>query len=822
MSIPRPSGPYADEILGSHWPSGDPDLLAQIAVDTTSSGNEIRAAAAQMSGIGAGIINHNQGAGPEAMSTQVQLDARTWAEHGETLVRAGTVVDVMAWTIRSVQTQLAALVAEAQAAIATIKTQAAAAEMTATAPGAALAIHAKAEAMIDAIVAAAATEVGTVSAAATVKVSGMAGEITAAAAPSLIPGGAGPLTPGALPPQASTHAAWNPSVPAGPVDTATSTAGSSSSQADGLFGGGRTRLPDTEPAPQGPHQTGLTDPVNPTAPQAGSPNSVSPDPAGAHPAGPAGTPTTPTSTSVGTSGLGTSTTQTGPGTGHGSTGTSARPDVTAGASTGRDLGTSPKGSGVGTTEGTGKGLPGVTVPERSGLGNQGIRLGSNTFGQSPLMNPGTSALTQPAPITPAAPTAESAQAAPRAPVAPTPHSTAVSAAPPIHGGEVRAPAADPAAMMARQPITPSAPGFTGPPPPMSTVGATAMPVHAEGPVVPPAAAAAAATAPVAIRDGAAAAFVAASPSAGLISAPVNVALLHAKTLLSGILAVPGALVTEWAVGVLRAGVIGAPSYVVTSTRGRGWLPRGLHLPVEIALPWVGQTELDSQQWQGLADPTRIIAEYATLMSERFGTELAAVAASVPSALKNALPDEAAFAHSSLADPDIDLAGPTPATMHRLQATWPHMVEQIESVDQARVFDECLGLAWSAADTTPCWDVASPAGYTCVQLRGLILQALHHHTPVDPQWWVELAEADVLLDEAARACRRSPGPSVPYGALPTEDPQFAMISAECAANETVLLLREDPALADVYYAYRQLRSLLRLDDAQTPVRVGDQV
>ncbi|WP_280454019.1 hypothetical protein [Nocardia brasiliensis] len=819
MSIPRPSGPYAEEILGPHWPSGDPDLLAQIAVDTTTSGNEIRTAASQMSGIGAGILTHNQGAGPEAMSTQVQLDARTWAEHGETLVRAGTVVDVMAWTIRSVQTQVAALVTEAQAAIASIKSQAAAAALVATVPGAAQSINAKAEATIHALVAAAATEVGTVSAAATVKISGMAGQIAAAAAPSINPGTAGPLPAAILPPQASTHAAWNPGVPTAPVDTATSTAGSSSSHIDGLFSGGRTRLGDTEVPAQGPHTTGLTDPANPTAPQAGSPTPNTPNATGAPP--PAATPGAPTSTSVGTSGLGTSSTQSGPSAGHGSSGATARPDATAGASVGRDLGAGPKSSGIGTAEGTSKGLPGVTVPERGGIGSQGIRLGSNTF-QSPLMNSAPSGLAQPSPITPAAPTAESAQTASR--VAPTPHSTAVSAAPPVHGPEVRAPLADPAtAMMARQPIAPPGPAFTGPPPPpMPSVAATAVPVHAEGPVVPPAAAAAAATAPVAIRDGAAAAFVAASPSAGLIAAPVNVALLHAKTLLSGILAVPGVLVTEWAVGVLREGVIGAPSFVVTSTRGRGWLPRGLHLPVEVALPWAGQTEHDCLQWQGLADPTRIIAEYATVMGERFGTELAAVAASVPSALKNVLPDDAAFAHSTHADPDIDLASAGPATMHRLQATWPDMVEQIESVDSARIFGECLGLAWSAADITPCWNVASPGGYTSVQLRGMILQALHNGTPVDPQWWVELAEADVLLDEAARACRRSPGLSVPYGTLASEDPQFAMISAECAANETVLLLREDPSLADVYYAYRQLRALLRLDDAEAPVPVGEQV
>lgn len=835
MSIPRPAGPYSDEILGDNWPATDPDSLSQIAIHTTADGHRIRDAADEMLGVGAGVLDHNEGAGPEAMSRQVRQDALGWEDLGEAFVKTGTLLDIMAWTVRGCQTQMTTVVTETQAAIATIKAEAEAAALSA--PMAAVATQAQSETLITEAVAAAVTEVSTVSAYVAGHIAAMAGDIPAATSTVgpgggiAVPGASGNGIPGS---DASTHGGWT----TGTSSTSTLTGGGPASDStDSLVsqtthGSGSKQL--TKNVDYQPQTEAGKGQLPPERTQPGGQTTAGGDPpkALAQPVPGSGSPglSTPgTSASIPTGGDG----KLGASSGRGGGAVEGGPNATSTA--GRDLtgagsragGATMNGSGGpgSTQESSTTGFRGVTaqIPERGGFGNSGVRLSTNGFGASPMMSPGGAALGQSG-YAPSVPTTDSTPLLPRGGGVSEFHGSGTGVAPTVHSGaDLRPAVGDPAGTVAaRSPTFPSVQGSTGGGPQGPTAGpASVQPMNApvqtqsvEAPIIPPAAAAAAATAPAAIRDGAAAAFIAAGPVSGLIAAPVNVDLVQAKTLLAGILAAPGALVTEWAVGALRGGVIGAPSYVVTSGRGRGWIPASLFLPVEVESPWHGHTAHDSRQWEGLADPSRIIAEYATIMGKRYGTQLMAVAASKPSGLRNSLPDDAAFEFNSDPDLTIDLTVQTPVSMHRLQLSCPDMVDEIAAVvDPADIAAECLGLAWDAAARTPSFEVTSPSGRTSAELRQSILQAIHNRTPVDDTWWAELTTADVLLDEAARACRLNPSPTVAYGALPeVADRTYALISAESAANEAVLLLRDqtDLSLPDVYYAYRALLDLLSLD------------
>lgn len=65
---------------------------------------------------------------------------------------------------------------------------------------------------------------------------------------------------------------------------------------------------------------------------------------------------------------------------------------------------------------------------------------------------------------------------------------------------------------------------------------------------------------------------------------------------------------------------GGRQVVLTSDRGRGWMPPGVVIPAEVASPW---DHAESMAWEGLTDPCRVLCEYA----EAEGVTLAAVVTS---------------------------------------------------------------------------------------------------------------------------------------------------------------------------------------------------
>ncbi|WP_217998111.1 hypothetical protein, partial [Nocardia paucivorans] len=54
-----------------------------------------------------------------------------------------------------------------------------------------------------------------------------------------------------------------------------------------------------------------------------------------------------------------------------------------------------------------------------------------------------------------------------------------------------------------------------------------------------------------------------------------------------------------------------------SNEGRGWLPTDLYLPREVTTPWMWSVA-EGAAWEGVADPARILAEFALAWGAKSG------------------------------------------------------------------------------------------------------------------------------------------------------------------------------------------------------------
>ena len=80
---------------------------------------------------------------------------------------------------------------------------------------------------------------------------------------------------------------------------------------------------------------------------------------------------------------------------------------------------------------------------------------------------------------------------------------------------------------------------------------------------------------------------------------------------------------SWAAGVFTTG--GRRQLVVTTDRGRGWMPPQVLLPRDVVVPWSHEK---SGCWEGLTDPLRVLLEWAAVHD---GGEFTALAGSRPTA-----------------------------------------------------------------------------------------------------------------------------------------------------------------------------------------------
>ena len=100
-------------------------------------------------------------------------------------------------------------------------------------------------------------------------------------------------------------------------------------------------------------------------------------------------------------------------------------------------------------------------------------------------------------------------------------------------------------------------------------------------------------------------------------------LSHLGEIQNVIEAVGGGAEVGWAAGMVYAG--GTSQVVITTDRGRGWLPEGAILPKNAVLPW---DHPNAARWEGLLDPARVIVEYAAAVGGKL-TALASTRSSAP-------------------------------------------------------------------------------------------------------------------------------------------------------------------------------------------------
>lgn len=207
-----------------------------------------------------------------------------------------------------------------------------------------------------------------------------------------------------------------------------------------------------------------------------------------------------------------------------------------------------------------------------------------------------------------------------------------------------------------------------------------------------------------------------------------------------VVAAGGASEVQWAAAVVISG--DHHHLVVTSDRGRGWMPAGTVLPAEVVSPWSHPL---SSRWEGMRDPARVIVEYAAAISGRISA-LASTHSSAP-AVAAGVPWE--FADGTVqAHPE--LVGGLMVTRYELGVPAGLRSKAAEITDSRDQRERAL---WAAvdADLRAGGQASSPRGRILAAMRA-DLQRIH-----DPRWlnsldWDVLAEEREVLCGQERAAR----------------------------------------------------------------------
>ncbi|MBF6074945.1 hypothetical protein IU498_09935 [Nocardia beijingensis] len=296
-------------------------------------------------------------------------------------------------------------------------------------------------------------------------------------------------------------------------------------------------------------------------------------------------------------------------------------------------------------------------------------------------------------------------------------------------------------------------------------------------------------------------------------------LLLARTMLAAILAAvrDSAHGLEWAVAVGRAPV--GPIVLLTSTEGRGWLPPGLFLPAEVAIPWRWDFILNSAArdsmaaLEGITDPARILAEFGSRGTRRRNIRISALvsSAAIPGNVRAALGDDVAVEDwVNAAESAVDLTAPGAGQVDRLTlAGSDELLEQAAAVPDAQIRAKCLELARAAhagVQAAVSGVDGEISGNRVVRQR--ILDAMSAGRPIPMSWWDGVRAAHERAAAELRS-RRLDVSGVPVGArldiAGTEALRAAVF--ERRADELLLLLGAGGAdrqtLRDMLYSYGQI-------------------
>lgn len=262
---------------------------------------------------------------------------------------------------------------------------------------------------------------------------------------------------------------------------------------------------------------------------------------------------------------------------------------------------------------------------------------------------------------------------------------------------------------------------------------------------------------------------------------------------------------NWAAGTVVAG--GRKLIVVTTDRGRGWMPAGTILPANVELPWRHPA---SSRWEGLFDPGRVIVEYAAAVGGAL-TALASTQFSAPRGAGNVpfvpVIDPSAQPHPELLGTVPLLRGDT-APRSVLQVN-PDLVAKIQAIsnDENSQHGRAVGCAYRAIEHA---DAISGGAVAHARICRRVLDQINDEPGRNPRridqqlrpLWEELEDAHATLLDRERAARADVR-DVPVGNLDTAGaPEYRAMLAHTYAAEAVLGLRTPDAFAAlesaVYY------------------------
>lgn len=305
----------------------------------------------------------------------------------------------------------------------------------------------------------------------------------------------------------------------------------------------------------------------------------------------------------------------------------------------------------------------------------------------------------------------------------------------------------------------------------------------------------------------------AAEPAHVLGEKVDEDLVLARTLLRALLAAVGtsAVGVSWAVAVIRGP--GGTGIFLTSNEGRGWLPPSIYLPRIVSTPWSASellwrgTEYTSAPWEGVADPARVLVEFALQWGPKVGARLTAIASSEPidPALGATLPT-VSTAGNLEPSAEVDLRVLTADTTDRLGLAGSiSALEHVASVPDTQVRQECLRLATHAHTRWGSPKIGSGDVVHARRARARIIDLLSSNQHVPDALWGELRDRDAML-AAAVMSRRTDLSQVPIGELRVPDDEtLQCLHIERRCNELILLLGAEPSrqgLRDVVFAHEQ--------------------
>lgn len=247
---------------------------------------------------------------------------------------------------------------------------------------------------------------------------------------------------------------------------------------------------------------------------------------------------------------------------------------------------------------------------------------------------------------------------------------------------------------------------------------------------------------------------------------------------------------NWAAGTVVAG--GRKMIVVTTDRGRGWMPAGTVLPANVELPW---KRSEASRWEGIFDPARVIVEYTAAIGGAL-TALAATQFSAPRSVGNVpfapVIDSSTHPHPELLGAVLLLRGTT-ATRSTLQVDPKFLAAAQAITDDDERRTRALGCAFEAiehADAISGGEVTR--GEICRRILGQVNdEPTHNPRRIEHQLrplWEQLEVVHTTLLDQERAARADVR-DIPVGKVDTGGaPEYRVMLAQTYAAEAVLGLR----------------------------------